>query len=104
MENKKKKNDQQINIELDEKIAEGTYSNLAIINHSVSEFVVDFVNIMPGKPKANVKSRIILTPQHAKRLLKALQDNVIRFEKNHGEIKEYDQQHIPLNFGPTGEA
>ena len=64
----------QINIELDEKIAEGTYSNLAIINHSVSEFVVDFINIMPGTPKSKVKSRIILTPQHAKRLLKALSE------------------------------
>ena len=63
---KKKKG--QINIELDEKIAEGTYSNLAIINHSVSEFVLDFVSIMPGTPKSKVKSRIILTPQHAKRL------------------------------------
>ena len=77
----------QINIELDEKIAEGTYSNLAIINHSVSEFVIDFVSIMPGTPKSKVKSRIILTPQHAKRLLKALGDNVNRFEKAHGEIK-----------------
>ena len=70
----------QINIELDASVAEGTYSNLAIINHSVSEFVVDFVNIMPGIPKSKVKSRIILTPQHAKRLSKALQDNVKRFE------------------------
>ena len=94
----------QINIELDEKVAEGTYSNLAIINHSVSEFVVDFVNIMPGVPKSKVKSRIILTPQHAKRLLKALNDNVNRFEKNHGEIKDYEQPPIPLNFGPTGQA
>lgn len=94
----------QINIELDEKTAEGTYSNLAIINHSVSEFVVDFISIMPGAPKAKVKSRIVLTPQHAKRFLKALQDNVNRFEKAHGEIKEYDQPPIPLNFGPTGEA
>ena len=94
----------QINIELDETIAEGTYSNLAIINHSVSEFVVDFVNIMPGVPKNKVKSRIILTPQHAKRLLKALGDNVIRFEKAHGEIKDYEQPPIPLNFGPTGQA
>lgn len=99
-----KKKQGQINIELDDKTAEGTYSNLAIINHSVSEFVVDFVNIMPGTPKAKVKSRIILTPQHAKRLLKALHDNVNRFEKAHGEIKEYDQPPIPLNFGPTGEA
>jgi hypothetical protein len=94
----------QINIELDEKVAEGTYSNLAIINHSVSEFVVDFVNIMPGVPKNKVKSRIILTPQHAKRLLKALADNVNRFENAHGEIKDYEQPPIPLNFGPPGEA
>ncbi|APY00891.1 uncharacterized protein DUF3467 [Lacinutrix venerupis] len=94
----------QINIELDEKVAEGTYSNLAIINHSVSEFVVDFVSIMPGTPKSKVKSRIILTPQHAKRLLKALNDNVQRFEKTHGEIKDYEQPPIPLNFGPTGQA
>ena len=84
-DNKAKPN--QINIELDEKVAEGTYSNLAIINHSVSEFVLDFVNIMPGAPKAKVKSRIILTPQHAKRLFKALGDNVHKFEKAHGEIK-----------------
>ena len=94
----------QINIELDEKIAEGTYSNLAIINHSVSEFVIDFVSIMPGTPKSKVKSGIILTPQHAKRLLKALGDNVNRFEKAHGEIKDYEQPPIPLNFGPTGQA
>ncbi|WP_396601723.1 DUF3467 domain-containing protein [Algibacter sp. R77976] len=94
----------QINIELDEKIAEGTYSNLAIINHSVSEFVVDFVNIMPGVPKNKVKSRIILTPQHAKRLFKALGENITRFENAHGEIKDYEQPPIPLNFGPTGQA
>ncbi len=93
-----------INIEVDEKTAEGQYSNLAIINHSVSEFVVDFVNIMPGNPKSKVKSRIILTPQHAKRLAKALSDNVRKFEKAHGEIKDYDQPPIPLNFGPTGQA
>ena len=94
----------QINIELDDKVAEGTYSNLAIINHSVSEFVVDFVSIMPGTPKSKVKSRIILTPQHAKRLTKALNDNVKRFKKAHGEIKDYDQPPVPLNFGPTGQA
>jgi len=94
----------QINIELDASVAEGTYSNLAIINHSVSEFVVDFVNIMPGIPKSKVKSRIILTPQHAKRLSKALQDNVKRFEQVHGEIKDYEQPPVPLNFGPTGQA
>ena len=94
----------QINIELDASVAEGTYSNLAIINHSVSEFVVDFVNIMPGIPKSKVKSRIILTPHHAKRLSKALQDNVKRFEQAHGEIKDYDKPPVPLNFGPTGQA
>ena len=94
----------QINIELDEQMAEGTYSNLAIINHSVSEFVIDFISIMPGRPKAKVKSRIILTPQHAKKFLKALSENVQRFEQAHGTIKDYDQPPIPLNFGPTGEA
>lgn len=94
----------QINIELDEKTAEGIYSNLAIINHSVTEFIVDFISIMPGTPKAKVKSRIILTPQHAKRLSKAIAENVKRFEKSHGEIKDYEQHPIPMNFGPTGEA
>lgn len=102
--NEDQKNEGQINIELDESVAEGTYSNLAIINHSVSEFIVDFINIMPGVPKAKVKSRIILTPQHAKRLTKALADNVQKFEKAHGEIKDYEQPPIPLNFGPTGKA
>lgn len=99
-----KKKNAQINIELDEAMAQGTYSNLAIINHSVSEFVVDFVNIMPGTPKSKVKSRIILTPQHAKRLAKALAENIKRFENAHGVIKDYDKQPIPLNFGPTGQA
>ena len=94
----------QINIELDEKVAHGIYSNLAIINHSVSEFVIDYVSIMPGVPKSKVKSRIILTPQHAKRFLKALNENVKRFENAHGEIKDYDQPPMPLNFGPTGQA
>ena len=94
----------QINIELDEKTAEGIYSNLAIINHSASEFVVDYVCIMPGTPKAKVKSRVILTPQHAKRLLKALGENIHRFESAHGKIEEGEQPPIPLNFGPTGQA
>jgi len=94
----------QMNIELDEQTAEGIYSNLAIINHSNSEFVVDFVTIMPGVPKAKVKSRIILTPQHAKRFLKALNENIHRFEAQHGKIEEGDNQAIPLNFGPTGQA
>lgn len=97
-------NEGQINIELDETTADGIYSNLAIINHSNTEFVVDFINIMPGVPKAKVKSRIILTPQHAKRLVNALADNIRRFETVHGEIKETEQPSIPLNFGPTGQA
>ncbi len=104
MADSKKNKQGQINIELDEKVAQGIYSNLAIINHSVSEFVVDFVTIMPGIPKSKVKSRIILTPQHAKRFLKALNDNITRFENAHGEIKDFEQPPIPLNFGPTGEA
>ena len=102
-ENQQKKG--QINIELDESVAEGTYSNLAIINHSASEFIVDFIRIMPGVPKAKVKSRIILTPQHAKRFSQALNENISRFEKSNGSIKEFDKQpSINLNFGPTGEA
>jgi hypothetical protein len=99
-----KANEHQINIELDDATADGTYSNLAIINHSATEFVVDFVNIMPGRPKAKVKSRIVLTPQHAKRLVKALGENIQRFEKAHGQIKEFEQAPIPMNFGPTGQA
>ena len=92
-----------LNIELSDTIAEGTYSNLAIINHSPSEFVVDFIQMMPGIPKAKVKSRVILTPQHAKRFMKALSENVRKFENQHGEIKDIDTtKGIPMNFGgPT---
>jgi len=108
MADQKKPNQQQqqgqINVELDESVAEGIYSNLAIINHSQSEFVVDFITIMPGVPKSKVKSRIILTPQHAKRLVKAMSENVRKYESQHGEIKDFEQPPIPLNFGPTGEA
>ncbi len=104
MSNQNPQQEGQINIELDEAIADGIYSNLAIINHSNTEFVVDFVNLMPGVPKAKVKSRIILTPQHAKRLVHALADNIRRFESVHGEIKETEQPQIPLNFGPAGQA
>jgi len=98
------KKQQQINIELTDEVADGIYSNLAIINHSASEFIVDFVNIMPGVPKAKVKSRIILTPQHAKRLVRALNDNVKRFESVHGVIKDYEQVTPPINFGRGNEA
>ena len=101
---KKKDNKSKINIELDEKIAEGTYSNLAIINHSVSEFVIDFISIMTSSPKNKVKSRNIITPQHAKKLAKALNDNIKRFEGNFGSIKDYDNPKFQMNFGPTGKA
>lgn len=102
------KNKNQINIELNEEIAQGVYSNLAVITHSSSEFVVDFVRVMPGIPKAQVKSRIILTPEHAKRLLLALQDNLKKFESVHGAIKNVKSAGspvIPMNFGgPTAQA
>jgi len=96
----------QLNIELTEEVAEGVYSNLAIITHSNAEFVVDFVRVMPGVPKAKVKSRIILTPQHAKRLLRALSDNVKKYEQVNGTIEEDDTYGgMPLNFGtPTAQA
>ncbi len=107
MEDKKKGN--QLNIELNEEVAQGVYSNLAIITHSPSEFVIDFVRIMPGIPKAPVKSRIILTPEHAKRLMVALKDNIKRYEALHGPIKNVDDNGggpaMPMNFGvPTAEA
>lgn len=108
MEDNKNNLNQQINIELKEDIAEGIYSNLAIITHSSSEFVLDFIRIMPGMPKANVQSRIILTPEHAKRLLMALKDNIGKFEAVHGPIKDVEGSgipNIPMNFGgPTAQA
>jgi predicted transcriptional regulator len=99
-------NKNQINIELSPEMAEGIYSNLAIITHSHSEFVIDFIKMMPGIPKAKVKSRIILTPQHAKRLFKALKENITKFEAMHGEIKMPErEQQFPLNLGgPPAEA
>lgn len=95
----------QLNIELGEDVAEGIYSNLAIITHSNSEFVIDFVRVMPGVPKAKVKSRILLTPQHAKRLLAALNDNIQKYESVHGPIKMTEGFGLPMNFGgPTAQA
>ena len=92
-----------IDFEIDEITAQGHYSNLAIISHSVTEFVVDFAAILPGNPKAKVKSRIILTPEHAKRLLMSLQDNITRYESNMGQIKFRQPEHQP-NFNKIGEA
>ncbi len=86
-----KSNQQQINIELGEKEAEGVYSNLAIISHSPAEFVIDFTRILPGVPRARVLSRIIMTPQHALMLLNAMQDNISKYEAQYGEIKVNQQ-------------
>ena len=104
MTNKKEKISNKLNIEIKEDVANGIYSNLAIINHSNSEFIVDFITVMPGAPKAKVTSRVILTPEHAKRFKKALEDNIMRYENANGEIKIKDSPNIPLNFGPAGEA
>ena len=95
----------QLNIEISEETADGQYANLAIITHSHAEFVVDFVNVMPGAPKSKVKSRIIMTPFHAKRLMKAMIDNVQKFEAANGNIQDLEAVEIPFNFGgPTAEA
>ncbi|MFO7828541.1 MAG: DUF3467 domain-containing protein [Bacteroidales bacterium] len=106
-DDKKQQRKGQINIDLKEDVAQGVYSNLAVITHSSAEFVLDFVRVMPGVPKAEVKSRIILTPEHAKRFLNALKDNVEKFEKMHGPIKKSDGggPSMPMNFGgPTAQA
>ncbi len=98
----------QIQIELKEDVAQGTYSNLAIITHSPTEFILDFIRMMPGVPKAEVKSRIILTPEHAKRLLAALKDNISKYESVFGAIKNSEGMTppvIPMNFGgPAAQA
>ena len=98
----------QLNIELSEEIAEGTYSNLALITHSQSEFVVDFIRLMPGVPKARVKSRVVMSPQNAKRLMKALAENFAKYEASNGTIKDDGANPaaaFPLNFGgPATEA
>jgi hypothetical protein len=92
--------DQQINIELGEKEAEGIYSNLAIITHSPAEFILDFTRIVPGVPKAKVYARIISTPQHAKMLMKALKENIDKYESRYGEIKLELQQNQHFGFAP----
>lgn len=86
MDQNNNKPESQLEIELSDEVAQGTYSNLAIISHSSSEFVLDFVRVVPGAPKAKVKSRIILTPDHAKRLLAALEENIEKFEKLNGKV------------------
>ncbi|MDR0954629.1 MAG: DUF3467 domain-containing protein [Rikenellaceae bacterium] len=100
---------QQLDIELSAEVADGTYSNLAIISHSTSEFVLDFIRMVPGVPKAKVKSRVILTPEHAKRLLLSLQDNIHKYETSFGEIRIPQQvptpgKDFPFGFNGGGEA
>jgi hypothetical protein len=100
--NKPNPNQQQINIELTEDVAEGIYSNLAMIAHSNSEFVIDFIRLMPGVPKAKVKARVVITPEHAIRLLAALRDNIDKYETSFGPIKQtHDEPKFPINFGGT---
>ena len=102
MENQEMNN--QLQIELKEDIAQGTYANLAVITHSSSEFIVDFVRVMPGMPKAGVKSRIVLAPEHAKRLLRALEENIGKYERTFGAIRLLDEQSIPPMTNLKGEA
>jgi hypothetical protein len=92
----------QINIELSEEMAEGTYANLAMIAHSNTEFVIDFIRLMPGVPKAKVKSRIVMTPEHTVRFLQALKENVERYQDAFGDIRDMsDMPKVPFNFGGT---
>ena len=101
---KDKSKENNINIELDESIAQGLYSNLVIVNHSPTEFVLDFINVMPGAQKAKVRSRIILTPDHTKKFINALGENLNKYEKSFGKIKNFQKEVIPIGFGPKGEA
>lgn len=106
-EKKNKPGKNQLDIELNDEVSQGIYSNLAVITHSSAEFILDFVRIMPGVPKAQVKSRIILTPEHIKRLLRALDDNISKYESVHGEIKDRGPggRVMPMSFGgPTAQA
>ncbi|HLW10999.1 MAG TPA: DUF3467 domain-containing protein [Fermentimonas sp.] len=98
------KKEGEIQIELSDEIAQGTYSNLAVISHSSSEFVIDFIRIVPGLAKAKVKSRIILTPEHAKRLLDALNDNIDKFEQHNGKIRSQSNPGFLPPIGGMGQA
>ena len=101
---KQENNNGQLQIELKEDVAQGTYVNLAIITHSSSEFILDFVRVMPGIPKAGVKSRIVLAPEHAKRLLRALEENIGKYERSFGAIRMVDEQPLPPLPNIKGEA
>ena len=95
----KKAEENQMNIELTEEVASGIYSNLAVITHSPSEVICDFIQVMPGMPKGKVRSRVIMTPQNAKRFLKALEDNMNKYEDNFGHIEDPKTDLPPMNFG-----
>ena len=103
MENQENNNGQ-LQIELKEEVAQGTYANLAIITHSSSEFILDFIRVMPGMPKAGVQSRIVLAPEHAKRLLRALEENIGKYERAFGLIRMTDEQTVPPLPNIKGEA
>ena len=94
----------QLQIELKEDVAQGIYANLAIITHSSSEFILDFIRVMPGLPKANVQSRIVLAPEHAKRLQRALEENIVKHERVFGPISLPEERAIPPMTDVKGEA
>lgn len=96
-------NIKELSIELDADTAQGTYSNLVVINHSATEFILDFVNVMPGVERAKVRSRVILAPEHAKRMLHALQDNIRKYDEKFVR-KESESNEHPISFVPKGEA
>ncbi|MEX0780716.1 MAG: DUF3467 domain-containing protein [Balneolales bacterium] len=101
----KKQDKKNIEIELTKEEASGTYSNLVMITHSASEFILDFIAVMPGLPKAKVQKRMIITPEHAKRFSNALQENLKRYEELHGKIQTRDKVDQPFNYrGPLPEA
>lgn len=99
------KGHQQLNIELSDEIAQGEYANLVMIAHSSEEFFLDFIRVVPGMPKAKVKTRVIISPSHAKRLLGALSDNLKRYEAANGSISTHNKPGPAIQFGgPGGEA
>ena len=104
--NEKDNNSGAFQLDLPADVAQGNYANFAIITHSSSDFIVDFARVLPGLPKPVVKSRVILAPEHAKRLLQALQSNVYNYEQTFGKIKLADEPERTIApFGtPKGEA
>ncbi len=94
----------QLQIELPQEVAQGEYANFAIITHSSSDFIVDFARVLPGLPKAQVQSRVILAPGHAKRLLGALQENIVRYEREFGPIKIPNQEPRTIAPFPVGKG